>query len=279
MVTPSQEQQEPGASGGAGTNAVEERSGRGSKGKGVCFNCGKEGHFAKDGSCPARGRKCSKRGKYGHYASCCKGEGTRSLESQIPLYDGEEDIRVKKNTFVGQLEAKYPSVFRGIGKLKGYHVKLHVDPSVTTVVQKMRRVPFSMREKVTAKVNELLQKDIIEKVEGPTAWVSSVVVVVPKASGDIRLCVYMRRDNEAIVRERLPIPTIDEVLESLKRSAVFSKLDLRWGFHQIESDADSRDITAFATHDRIFRNKRLSFGVNAAPEKYQHIITQSMAGL
>ena len=61
--------------------------------------------------------------------------------------------------------------------------------------------------------------------------------------------------------------------------AVFSKLDLRWGFHQIELDAESRDITAFATHDGIFRYKRLSFGVNAAPEKYQHIITQSMAGL
>ena len=182
------------------------------------------------------------------------------------------------STFVGQLEAKYPSVFHGIGKLKGYQLKLHVDPSVTPVVQKMRRVPFSLKDKVTAKVNELLEKDIIEKVEGPTVWVSPVVVA-PKASGDIRLCVDMRRANEAIVRERLPIPTIDEVLESLNGSAVFSKLDLRWGFHQIELDADSRDITAFATHDGIFRYKRLSFGVNAAPEKYQHIITQSMAGL
>ena len=73
MVTPSQERQEPGASVGAGTNAVEERSGHESKGKSVCFNCGKEGHLAKDGNCPAYGRKCSKCGKYGHYASCCKG--------------------------------------------------------------------------------------------------------------------------------------------------------------------------------------------------------------
>ena len=54
---------------------------------------------------------------------------------------------------------------------------------------------------------------------------------------------------------------------------------MRCGFHQIELDADSRDITAFATHDGTFRYKHLSFGVNAAPEKYQHIITQSMVGL
>ena len=76
-----------------------------------------------------------------------------------------------------------------------------------------------------------------------------------------------------------PIPTVDEVLESLNGSTVFSKLDLRWGFHQIELEPNSRDITSFATDDGIFRYKRLSFGVNAAPEKYQHIITQTMAGL
>ena len=72
MVTPSQEP-------GAGTHAVEESPGRGTKGKSVCFNCGKEGHFAQSKSCPARGRKCSKCGKYGHYASCCK--GGRNLKS------------------------------------------------------------------------------------------------------------------------------------------------------------------------------------------------------
>ena len=44
----------------------------------------------------------------------------------------------------------------------------------------------------------------------------------------------MRRANEAIIRERLPIPTVDEVLEELNGSTVFSKLDLRHGFHQVE---------------------------------------------
>ena len=41
----------------------------------------------------------------------------------------------------------------------------------------------------------------------------------------------MRRANEAIVRERYPIPTVDEVLQSLNQSTVFSKLDLKWGYH------------------------------------------------
>ena len=71
----------------------------------------------------------------------------------------------------------------------------------------------------------------------------SPIVIVPKPSGDIRLCVDMRRANEAIIRERHPIPTIDEVLQSMNGSTVFSKIDLKWGFHQLELEEDSRKIT------------------------------------
>ena len=152
--------------------------------------------------------------------------------------------------FVESLKAKFPGVFSGVGRLKNYQLKLHIDPQVTPVVQKMRRIPFSPKDKVTAKVNELLENDIIERVEGPTTWISPVVVA-PKPSGDIRLCVDMRRANEAIIRERLPIPTVDEVLESLNGSTVFYQLDLRWGFYQIELEPNSRDITAFAADDGI----------------------------
>ena len=111
-------------------------------------------------------------------------------------------------SFVESLKAKFPGVFSGVGRLKNYQLKLHIDPQVTPVVQKMRRIPFSLKD------NELLENDIIERVEGPTTWISPVVVA-PKPSGDIRLCVDMQRANEAIVRERLPTPTVDEVLEGL----------------------------------------------------------------
>ena len=72
---------------------------------------------------------------------------------------------------------------------------------------------------------------------------------------------------------------MDEVLENLNGSAVFSKLDLCLGFHQIELEEGSRDITTFATHDGLFRYKRLSFGVNSAPEKYQQIVSQVVSDI
>lgn len=80
----------------------------------------------------------------------------------------------------------------------------------------------------------------------------------------MRLCVDMRCANKANIRERHPIPTIGEVLEDMQEGSVFSKLDLKWGCHQIES----RSITTFVTH------KGLMSGITSAPKKYQPVIQQ-----
>lgn len=86
----------------------------------------------------------------------------------------------------------------------------------------------------------------------------------------------MHRANEAIRRARHPIPTIDEIAQSISGSKVFSKLDLKWGYYQLEL---SREITTFATHCGLFRYKRLLFGVNSASKQYQYEIQTVLAGI
>ena len=127
---------------------------------------------------------------------------------------------------------RHRAVFNGVGKLKDYQLKIHIDPEVTPVAQPQRRVPFHVRKQVEAKLTELQDLDIIEDVEGPTPWVSPLVAV-PKSNGDVRVCVDMRRANAAVIRERHPIPTLEETLQALNGAVVFSKLDLRWGYHQV----------------------------------------------
>ena len=139
-------------------------------------------------------------------------------------------------------------MFTGVGRLKGCELKLHIDESVKPVAQSVRRIPFGLREKMDKKLDQLLELDIIEEVpDGPSRWISPLVVV-PKGDGDIRGCVDMRRANEAIICERHPIPTVEELLHDLNGSTVFSKIDLQWGFHQILLSEDSRHITTFVTH-------------------------------
>ena len=157
-------------------------------------------------------------------------------------------------------------------------MKLNIDDSVKPVAQPVRRIPFGVREKVERKLDELLESGIIEEVpEGPTGWISPLVVV-PTSDGDVRICVDMRRANQAIIRERQPIPTIEEVLQDLNGSTIFSKVDLKWGFHQILLAEESRHVTTFVTHRGLYRYTRLMFGVTSAPEKYQQIIRDVLRG-
>ena len=168
--------------------------------------------------------------------------------------------------------------FSGVGKLKNFQLKLHVNKDVKPVAQPVRRLLFGLRDKVDRKLDELLKEDIIEEVpSGPTEWVSPLVVVL-KPDGDIRVCVDMRRANEAIEKERHPIPTIKEVLHHLNGSTLFSELDLKWGFHQVELETESRRITAFITHRGLFQYKRLMFGITSAPDKYQKIVKDVLIG-
>ena len=84
----------------------------------------------------------------------------------------------------------------------------------------------------------------------------------------------MRQANKAVLRERHPIPTIEYIMQILNKSSVFSKLDLKWGYHQIELDNDSREITTFSTHKGLYRYKCLIFDISCAPELYEKTIQQ-----
>ena len=187
-----------------------------------------------------------------------------------------KNSNVDLETFV---KAKYPECFIGVGKLKNVQVKLHIDPNCEPVAQPVRRLPFSYRDKVEKALSKLIDEDIIESVQGvASTWVSPLVVV-PKEGDDVRLCVDMRRANTAIVRERYPVPTIQEMLAELNGAQVFSKLDLRQGFFQCELEPSSREITTFVTHVGLFRMKRLGMGVSAAPEVFQYTIQKILNGL
>ena len=169
------------------------------------------------------------------------------------------------------IEQKYPDIYNGIGKLKEFEVKLHIDKQVPPVAQPARRIPFHLRKKVSAALKQLEKDKIIEKVEGPTPWVSPLVVI-PKNDGTVRLCVDMRMPNCAIKREHHPTPTVDDLIHAMNGAKVFSKLDLRSGYHQLILAKDSRYITTFATHKGLYRYKRLNFGTNSASEIFQKVI-------
>ena len=120
---------------------------------------------------------------------------------------------------------------------KDYQLELNIDPAVQPVVQNSRPTPLHYRARVEAKLKQLEDQDIIEQVTGPTPWVSPLVIV-DKPNGDVRLCANMCRLNEALRRTHHPYPTSEEILQDLKGSKFFSKIDLKECYHSANAQVE-----------------------------------------
>ena len=176
---------------------------------------------------------------------------------------------VKRDSFTVELGKKYPSVFSGkIGKLKNNLIKLHINPEVKPVHQRNRPTGFHLRDGILKAIQTMLDNDIIEKVSGPTPWVSPIVPII-KENGEIRVCTDAKMLNTAIKREVHNMPTVEEIAIELNGAKFISKLDLKSAYNQLELDPDCRDITVFSTHLGLFRYKRLNFGISSAAEIFQ----------
>lgn len=175
---------------------------------------------------------------------------------------------------VGINVGQVANVPKPLGKIKGIKVNIQVNPEVTPVFQPMRRIPLPLEEAVGRKIDELLKRDVIEAKSG---WVSPLVVV-GKANGEPRLCLDLRRVNEAVLREHHPMPVVEDYIARLGQGSIWSKLDVKEAFLQIELAEESRDLTTFITSRGLFRFKRLPFGLVTAPELFQKAMDEILAG-
>lgn len=119
-----------------------------------------------------------------------------------------------------------------LGTIKDIVVDIPIKADAVPVVQPYRRIPVALETMVDKKLDELLHQGVIEPVNEPAKWISPVVVV-PKGDNDVRICVDMRRANEAVERENYPLPTFEDFLPHLAKAKVFSRLDVRNAFHQV----------------------------------------------
>ena len=101
-----------------------------------------------------------------------------------------------------------------------------------------RNVPILLREKVCDELERMESMGVIAKVAAPTQWCMGMVVL-PKSSKAVRICVELRPINESGLREPHPVPTVDETLAQLSGTTVFSKVDTNSGFRQIPLPEDS----------------------------------------
>ena len=160
---------------------------------------------------------------------------------------------------------QFPQNFEGLGKLKNHQVKLHVDTSIKPVTTPARPVPYHLKERVTKEIEKMIKQDVIEEhpATKPAPWISNAVIA-PKADGAIRMTLDARNVNKAIQSSNLPIPRQEDIKAKLSGANVFSKMDFKSAFWQLELHPDSRYLTVFHANDKLYRYKRLTMGVKPA---------------
>ena len=172
---------------------------------------------------------------------------------------------------------EYPDVFKGLGCLPGKH-HIEVKENAQPVKNACRKVPFPIRDKLKAQLDKMENDRVIESVDEPTEWVSSLVVVMKK-NGQLRVCLDPRNLNKVIKREHYKLPSRDEITAEFANAKYFSKLDASSGFWQIELDEESSRLCTFITPFGRYKFLRLPFGICSAPEVFHKIIHNLFVGI
>ena len=176
------------------------------------------------------------------------------------------------------LKEQYPSLFQGLGKLKGeYSIELR-DDTQPFALATPRRVAIPLLKRVQQELERMERMKVITRVNQPTDWCAGMVVV-PKTNGRVRICVDLTRLNESVKRERHPLPAVDQTLAQLAGAKLFSKLDANSGFWQIQLAPSSSLLTTFTTPFGRFCFRRLPFGISSAPEHFQRRMSEALSGL
>lgn len=118
---------------------------------------------------------------------------------------------------------------------------------------------------------------MIEQIDA-SSWVSPIIVTQKKTGGK-RMCVALREPNKAMVVDSDPLPHMDKLLATLARSTVFSTVDLESAYHQLSLHPDSRNLTAFITHEGLFQFCYVPYGLASAPAAFQKMMFIVLKGV
>jgi len=174
---------------------------------------------------------------------------------------------------------QYSSVFsRGEGDLGRATTVMHkIDTGTSRPFrQALRRQPISLQTEVDKQLRQMEDQGIIYPSQ--SEW-SSNIVVVRKKDGSLRCCVDYRQLNERTVKDTYPLPRIDDCLDTLAGSKLFSTFDLRSGYYQVAMDPADAHKTTFVTRRGTFAFKVMPFGLCNAPATFQRLMDVTMMGL
>ena len=180
--------------------------------------------------------------------------------------EGIEDIRV-----VCEYPEVFPEDLLGLPPDREIEFMIELAPETTPVSKAPYRMAPAELKELKEQLQELLDKGFIRPSHSP--W-GAPVLFVKKKDGSMRMCIDYRELNKVTIKNKYPLPRIDDLFDQLQGAAVFSKIDLRSGYHQLRIKESDIPKTAFRTRYGHYEFLVMSFGLTNAPAAFMDLMNR-----
>ena len=182
------------------------------------------------------------------------------------------DLKKIEDVYIAQ---DYPEVFPeelpGLPPVREVEFGIDLTPGSHPISKAPYRMAPAELEELKKQLEELIEKGFVRPSISP--W-GAPVLFVKKKDGSMRLCVDYRELNKVTIKNKYPLPRIEDLFDQLHGAAVFSKIDLRTGYHQLRIKRDDIPKTAFRTRYGHYEFTVMPFGLTNAPAAFMDLMNR-----
>lgn len=200
----------------------------------------------------------------------------KMLHKGCPAYlifamETKEELKLEEIPTVCEFPEVFPEELPGVPPEREVEFAIDVIPEVMPVSKAPYRMAPAELKELKAQLQELLDKGFIRPSISP--W-GAPVLFVKKKDGSMRLCIDYRELNKLTVKNRYPLPRIEDLFDQLRGARHFSKIDLRSGYYQMKVKEDDVPKTAFRTRYRHYEFLVMPFGLTNAPAAFMDLMNR-----
>ncbi|GKB22061.1 putative reverse transcriptase domain-containing protein [Tanacetum coccineum] len=211
--------------------------------------------------------------------SCSKAQEYMAKGCQVFLAQisakKEEDKSERKQIEDVPIVRDFPEVFPedlpGLPPARPVEFQIDLVPGAAPVARAPYRLAPSEMKELSEQLQELSDKGFIRPSSSP--W-GAPVLFVKKKDGSFRMCIDYRELNKLTVKNRYPLPRIDDLFDQLQGSSIYSKIDLRSGYHQLRVREQDISKTAFRTRYGHYEFQVMPFGLTNAPAVFMDLMNR-----
>ncbi|GJU82898.1 reverse transcriptase domain-containing protein, partial [Tanacetum coccineum] len=198
--------------------------------------------------------------------------GERAVGITKALKSAKEDEPKLNDIFVVcEFEDVFPEDLSRLPPQRQVEFRIDLVPGATPIAKSPYRLAPSEMQELVGQLQELQDKGFIRS--SHSLW-GAPVLFVKKKDGSLRMCIDYRELNKLTVKNRYPLPRIDDLFDQLQGSRFFSKIDLRSGYHQLRVHEDDIPKTAFRTRYGHFEFTVMPFGLTNAPAVFMDLMNR-----